>query len=291
MLSLKTAPWSDRLDKFSAFLCAVLLTISGAAAAPEPRPPLEVPDFERFPATHAFDLHQNVSIALLHADDHSKRSDPDACAARIEILLAVYVERWPQFEQWADDPDWRVYWADHFAKTVYRQEIGCHLVDPFEAIINGPSSHYPDAEPADRIPRWCGRWRDGTPAIEQDHAVAALIELAFEDVIPDAISKLYSMSQSHFRSYGYLVAMNPDVTLLLIERSKVRAERLNGIFPLRLSEEERRYAMLHMVSDERRAEIEEAAWNGDWRSILETTGPCRPRDVVMEEAGLPLRRY
>lgn len=252
---------------------------------------LEVPDFSEFPAPEVRELSHSVSIRLLHADDYGMGIDHAGCAERIDILLDVYVERWPQFAQWADDPDWRNYWADHFGKTVYRGEIGCHFVNPIVAFLRRDGTHRTDVEPAERIPRWCGRWRDGQPTIEEDHAVAALIELAFEDAIPAAASELYVMSQSHFRSYGHLVAMNPDVLLLLMERSKVMADRRNFIFAFKLNEEDSRYGMLHMVPDARRAAVEEAAWNGDWRSILETTGPCRPRDVVMREAGLPQRRY
>lgn len=281
----------EMLDKFRNLFLILFMVLATPVAASDGLKLLEVPDFAEFPAAEVRHLDHDVHQALRDAYDVSARIDRYMCETRIDILLDVYVERWPQFAQWIDDPDWRRYWADHFGKTVYRSEIGCHFVNPIRAVLNAEDSHHSDEDRALLIPRWCGRWRDGGPVIKEDHAVAALIELAFEDVIPDAAVALYGQSQSHFRSFGTYVAMNPDVMMLLIERSKVMAERRNFIFPLRLNEEEQRYAMLHMVSDARRKEVEAAARSGDWRSILETTGPCRNRDVVMEEAGLPPREY
>jgi len=52
-----------------------------------------------------------------------------------------------------------------------------------------------------------------------------------------------------------------------------------------------RYAMPHMVCKERQRPGIEAAWNGAWRSILASTGPCRRRDGVIEQGGLPPRPF
>lgn len=242
------------------------------------------PDFAAFPATPVARLAVDTAVDLGLT---YRAGEIAACHARVEVLLGAYLQRYPRFAARRDDPDWRAAWIDHFARTTYRKTIGCSLSLPHLVVLDEKTRRMPLQDTQIDLPIWCGRFSGQSGSPETIEAIEALVPLAFQHGLEDAAREFRSRTRIFFENrMNTFVAMNPDVTLYLFEREALIAKRedpeavtdydvvqnVNGLF-------------LDTISDERRAEVMAAVETGDYRSILDTTADCLPRDEFLRSIG------
>ena len=241
-------------------------------------------DFTDFPATPADRLSLDTLIDLGLA---YRAGEVAACHARVEILFDAYLQRHRRFAARRDDPRWRAAWIDHFARTTYREAIGCSLALPHLIVLDEKTRRMPWQDTRIDLPVWCGRFSGQAADPEVMEAIEALVPLAFRYGLEDAAREFRSRTRVFVENgKNSFIAMNPDVTLFLFEREAFIARRED---PEAMTDYDVPQNVgpffLDTITPERRAAVMAAVETGDYRSILDTTADCLPREEFLRSVG------
>lgn len=275
-----------RLIVFLIFLAGMASGCAAQDGSPDPV------NFSEFPPQRIGHLDAQISEKLLELDLEMTRAatlleEQAACDAKIGTLIAAYVEDYPQFARYAKVATWQQRWADHFVLQHYRGQIGCHIELPMAALLRQVPQWMSVQERDSGVPRWCGRWRDGAPSQPVDFALEGFLTYAFDGRVPKA-SWLVTWQTLGFLENGNSITIgaNPDVTLYILERSKLWDDPENFIFHIEYDEPQSRQLLLHTLTPERISEVKKAARHGEIEQILATTPQCRSRAQLLEAGGL-----
>jgi len=235
--------------------------------------------FAAFPATPYPELEPDVRERYWDAEQ------ADGCGPRIDVLIDAYVEKYPRFTRFRNDPAWRQAWLRGVGLSTYIVEVRCHFADPLLTRMVRAPLHWLDLDSG--LPVWCGRWsrREADPELRE--LIAEMIPLAMRHEMPGLVDRFIAATRQH-RTIGIdaFVALNPDVALYLVERRKRQVDAGLPLPAFTFEDTETSDGLyLGSLPPKRRAAVMAAVEIGDYRSVLETTAACEPREDFLKSVG------
>lgn len=279
MISLAVPCWIKFCRLGLVALLSAWIAEPAGAAAYVASPAHGPQQFAAFPATPYPELEHDVRERYWdaeHADD---------CGRQVDVLIDAYVEQYPRFARYRDDPAWRQAWLRGVGLSTYVVEVNCHFADPLLSRLLQAPLDWLDLHSG--LPVWCGRWSSREADPELSELIAEMIPLAMRHEVPGLVDRFIAATRQH-RTIGIdaFVALNPDVALYLVER---RRRQVDAGLPLPVftfeDTETSDGLYLGSLPPERRAAVMAAVETGDYRSVLETTAGCEAREDFLTSVG------
>lgn len=261
--------WNERRGKLMRIILAVAVFTALFSCGPAQAANDEDWSFLLHPAVPYDDL--TFQQKNRYDDENYANRDEEwehFCARSLQTFIDFYVEKYPGFAAFADNPKWRQRWIDAFSIDPYLTELSCLKIQPamhaWEAFIDSQN------ESTAEKPYYCGKFSDRKVPPDLAKGIDTLIWLAFEKENSSAVWNLMSTSSNNRRNPVYL---NADVAYYLVQRLEWR--RATEEFDITAEGVAMEYENRHYsLSPARRREVVKAAHRGDARAILDTTAEC-----------------